>query len=358
MENKIGTKVGMGARDARGRPITVEKKIIFGRLKKYHAIRTETDFEKELERLRSVVGIPKPCVEQALEIYKQAKLLDIRMSPEAVAAAALYMACRMLKMPRPLDELVRYTKATRKKVARCYRLLLRELNVKVPVSDPMLYISRIAGQLKLGGEVVKTAVEILQKAKRAGITAGKDPVGLAAAAVYIAALMHGYNRTQKEVANMAGIAVPTLREKIGKLIRLVNTSLKGEKVVETNGRRHVVKIIDGSAEVVKSESGKKLLRIKVAAEVDGVRSEYEITFGRYGRDNVAVGHAYARADAPGGREEDAERLVAVVKALTGKEPRASRRGDGRIDIVCGRQHLEGFRRYAELAEAVEEWLGK
>jgi transcription initiation factor TFIIB len=75
-------------------------------------------------------------------------------------------------------------------VARCYRLLLRELNVKVPISDPVLYISRIAEQLKLSGEVVKTAIDILQKAKKAGITAGKDPAGLAAAAVYIAALMH------------------------------------------------------------------------------------------------------------------------------------------------------------------------
>jgi transcription initiation factor TFIIB len=143
-------------------------------------------------------------------------------SVEAMAAAALYMACRMMKMPRPLDELVRYTKASRREVARCYRLLLRELNVKVPISDPVLYISRIAEQLKLSGEVVKTAIDILQKAKKAGITAGKDPAGLAAAAVYIAALMHGDNRTQKDFAVAAGVTEVTVRNRYKELAKTLN----------------------------------------------------------------------------------------------------------------------------------------
>jgi hypothetical protein len=96
--------------------------------------------------------------------------------------------------------------------------------------------------------------------------------------------------------------------------------------------------------------GKKLLRIKITAEVDGVRSEYTITYGRYGKLNAAVGRAYARADV------DAERLAAVIKALTGVKPKVYRRSDGAITIVCGREHLDSFRRYAELADAIEKWL--
>jgi hypothetical protein len=88
--------------------------------------------------------------------------------------------------------------------------------------------------------------------------------------------------------------------------------------------------------------------------VDGVRSEYSITFGRRGIKNEARGYAVARADAPGGREADAERLAAVIKALTGAKPRIRRKSDGTIEIICGREHLEGFRRYAELAEAIEK----
>jgi hypothetical protein len=122
-----------------------------------------------------------------------------------------------------------------------------------------------------------------------------------------------------------------------------------EIVVEVNGKRHMVKVIGGDAEIEESRRGKKLLRIKITAEVDGVKSEYAITYGRYYR-NAAKGYAMARAEA------DAERFAAVIKALTGREPRVYRRSDGRIKIECYEGHLEGFMRYAELADAIARWL--
>jgi len=132
-------------------------------------------------------------------------------------------------------------------------------------------------------------------------------------------------------------------------------TLKGfEKEVEVNGVKYKVRVIDGEA-VEEDRGGRKLLRIRITAEVGGVRSEYTITYGRYSK-NAVMGFAYARADAPGGREADAERLAAVIKALTGKEPWIRRMKDGTIMIVCGREHLEGFKRYAELTDAVERWL--
>ncbi len=126
-----------------------------------------------------------------------------------------------------------------------------------------------------------------------------------------------------------------------------------EKEVEVDGKKHMVKVIGGGAEFEMSKSGKKLLRLKITAKVDGVRSDYVITFGKY---NNVVGRIVARADAPGGREEDAERLSALIKALTGREPNIRRMKDGTIIIECYEGHLEGFRRYTELADAIERWL--
>jgi hypothetical protein len=137
-----------------------------------------------------------------------------------------------------------------------------------------------------------------------------------------------------------------------------------EKKIEVNGKTYVVKVIGGEA-VEEKQNGKKLLRIKIKAEVgrvegehivDRVEREYEITYGRYGSNNAARGFAVARADAPGGREADAERLAAVIKALTGREPKVYRKSDGTIVIVCYEGHLDGFARYAELADAIEKWL--
>jgi hypothetical protein len=142
-------------------------------------------------------------------------------------------------------------------------------------------------------------------------------------------------------------------------------TLKGfEKKVEVNGEKYKVKVIDGEA-VEEDRGGRKLLRLKITAEVgrvegehivDRVVHEYTITFGRYGDDNAARGYAYVRADAPGGREADAERFSALIKALTGKEPRIRRMKNGTIMIICYREHLDGFARFAELADAIEKWL--
>ncbi|MFP3213379.1 MAG: PaRep2b protein [Thermoproteus sp.] len=133
-------------------------------------------------------------------------------------------------------------------------------------------------------------------------------------------------------------------------------TLKGfVKEFEVNGVKYKVKVIDGGA-VEEDRGGRKLLRIRITAEVGGVRSDYTITLGRYGKLNAVEGRTTARADAPGGREADAERFSALVEALTGKKPRIQKKSDGTIELVCGRKHLEGFKRYAELADAIAKWL--
>ena len=113
------------------------------------------------------------------------------------------------------------------------------------------------------------------------------------------------------------------------------------------------------------ESGKPLLRIRITAEVgrvegehivDRVEREYTITYGRRGKLNAIMGFAVVRADAPGGREADAERLAAVIKALTGKEPRIRRMKSGEVIVECYREHLDGFMQYAELVNSIIKWL--
>jgi len=96
-------------------------------------------------------------------------------------------------------------------------------------------------------------------------------------------------------------------------------------------------------------------KIKITAEVDGVRRDYKITYGRYGS-NVARGFAYASASAPDGREADAEKFAAVIETWTGVKPKAHRMKNGKIIIECGRAHLEGFMSYAELADIIARWL--
>ena len=114
----------------------------------------------------------------------------------------------------------------------------------------------------------------------------------------------------------------------------------------------MVDVLGGGARSEEGGSGRTLLRIKITAEVDGVRGDYEMTYGRYGKDNETKGYAYIREEA------DAERFSALVEVLTGKRPRIRRMKDGRIMIECGKEHLEGFARYTELADTIMTWLGE
>jgi len=165
---------------------------------------------------------------------------------------------------------------------------------------------------------------------------------------------HVLQRAKKE-----GDAVYEKAEEVVEEGRTVSSlklaDVKGAEV-DVGGRRHVVSVIGGGAQFDKSWSGKTLLRIQITAEVDGVRRDYTMTFSRRGDSNAAVGRATARADAPGGREADAERLSALIKALTGRGPKVRRMKNGEILLECYEGHLEGFMRYAELADAIAKWL--
>ena len=184
---------------------------------------------------------------------------------------------------------------------------------------------------------------------------------------------HGSGRQRELVAEFVDYILQRAKEKGEKVYEKAreivekgkargSLRLEGlERKVEVNGKEHVVKVIGWGAELEKSQSGKKLLKIRITAEINNVKSDYTITFSRYGRTNTAEGFAIARADAPDGREADAgetdaERYSALIKALTGKEPNVYRMKDGRIKIACYEGHLEGFRRFTELADAIEEWL--
>jgi len=231
----FATTIDYSNKDATGRRLSPRKRYEAQKLRRYQArARVQTSIERnlaqamnELDKLADLLNLPKNVKEEAARIYRLAveKGLVRGRSIENVVAAAVYAACRELKVPRTLDEIASHTRSERKDIARCYRLLLKELDIKVKTSDPIDYIPRIAHALGLGGSVMKKAAEIINMARERGVTAGKDPAGLAAAAVYIAALLLGERRTQKEVAQVAGVTEVTVRNRYKELVKELELNL-------------------------------------------------------------------------------------------------------------------------------------
>ncbi|MEM3704214.1 MAG: transcription initiation factor IIB, partial [Candidatus Bathyarchaeia archaeon] len=143
----------------------------------------------------------------------------------AIAAAALYAACRGSGTPRTLREIAEASLVDRKDVARCYRLLLRELDVQMPIADPLTYVSKIAERIGISGRTQGLAVQILREARKRRAAAGKDPMGLAAAALYIACLQSDEKKTQKDIAEAAGVTEVTVRNRYKTLKKQLNLEL-------------------------------------------------------------------------------------------------------------------------------------
>lgn len=219
----LSTAISQIDRDAFGRKLPLRTRLQMWRLRKWQIrSRVHSSVDRnlaqamaELDRLSDKVYIPSPIKEKAAVIYRKAldKGLVRGRSIAAIAAASLYAACRRSGTPRTLREVAEASLVEKKDVARCYRLLLRELDVQMPIADPLTYVSKIAENTGISGRTQGIAIQILREAKKSRAAAGKDPMGLAAAALYIACLQNNEKKTQKDIAEAAGVTEVTVRNR-------------------------------------------------------------------------------------------------------------------------------------------------
>ncbi len=219
----LGTDVGQAADIYRLGSKTKNK---FFRLRKWQQ-RVSTAIERnlklalsELKRISSFLKLPESVEEEASRIYTMAvqKGLVRGRSMESVVAGAVYAACRKHDVPRTLDELAEASSIDRKEIGRTYRFVIRELEIKILPSNPVDYIPRFASELKLSAMTQSKAVEIIEQARRIALTSGRGPTGIAAAALYVAALINGEKRTQRAVADVAGVTEVTIRNRYKELL--------------------------------------------------------------------------------------------------------------------------------------------
>jgi len=174
----------------------------------------------ELKRVSSYLKLPESVDEESARIYTLAvqRGLVRGRSMESVVAGSLYAACRRHDVPRTLDELSEASGIDKKEIGRTYRFVTRELGITILPSNPADYIARFASSLKLSAETQSKSIEILEKAQKAELTSGRGPTGIAAAALYVSALIHGEKRTQREVADVAGVTEVTIRNRYKELL--------------------------------------------------------------------------------------------------------------------------------------------
>ena len=114
-------------------------------------------------------------------------------------------------VPRTLDDIAIISNINRKSIAKCYRLVIYKLDIKIPTLDPVKCIVRVANRAVLNEKTKRHAIDVMNNVTKKEISAGKNPMGLAATVLYISCIKTGDHRTQKVIAQAAGITDVTLR---------------------------------------------------------------------------------------------------------------------------------------------------
>tara|TARA_B110000014_G_scaffold189300_1_gene138063 strand:- start:2148 stop:3032 length:885 start_codon:yes stop_codon:yes gene_type:complete len=178
----------------------------------------------ELNRLVDKLSIPESTGDKAAYYYRKTleKKLTRGRAISVIIAACLYAACRTEMIPRNLNDVYRAANLKKKDIATCYRLVVNELEIQMPLVDSTHIVSRITSKINVSQRVERIAIKFLEEAKAVGETAGKDPMGIASAAVYLASILTDANVTQREIADAAEVTEVTIRNRLSKLKLHVN----------------------------------------------------------------------------------------------------------------------------------------
>jgi len=219
----VSTEIGKGSGELY--KVSGEKRAQYYRLRKWHKRLTKSKDRNlgfalsELNSMISNLNLPESVHEEVARLYEKAvdQGLVRGRSMESIISALLYIVARKQGTPRTLDEISDASGIEKREIGRAYRYVARELGLRILPAKPQDYVPRFAGKLQLSGEVQARARSILEEAREKDLLSGKGPTGLAAAALYIAAVLEGEKRTQREVADVVGVTEVTIRNRYKEL---------------------------------------------------------------------------------------------------------------------------------------------
>lgn len=223
----LSTVIGAANKDASGNSISSSMKYTFNRLRTWDSRSKSSPEERNLRTAfatmsatQSKLEISDAVVERAAYLYRKALTKNITQGRtiSGMILAALYVACREANVPRTLQDIANAGNISFKNLSRHYRVFVNALGLQVVSYNPSDFVSKIGTAVNLSEKAKRDALEILYKAKEKGITSGKNPVSLAATAIFMSAIINKERATQNDISKAAGISSVTIRN-VAKIIK-------------------------------------------------------------------------------------------------------------------------------------------
>uniref|UniRef100_A0A8C7SM68 Transcription factor IIIB 90 kDa subunit n=1 Tax=Oncorhynchus mykiss TaxID=8022 RepID=A0A8C7SM68_ONCMY len=348
------------AGDASGRNPTFGEGLYTGVGRESRA-QTLQNGRRQINTLGHQLQLNQHCLDTAFNFYKMAvcKRLTRGRRVAHVVAACLYLVCRTEGTPLYASLLLILFSLPQVNVyvlGRTFLVLARELCINAPAIDPCLYIPRFAHMLEFGEknhEVSMTALRLLQRMKRDWMHTGRRPSGLCGAALLVAARMHEFRRTIKEIISVVKVCEATLRKRLNEFEDTPTSQLTIEEFMKVD--------LDQECDPPSFIAGQRKKRMKLLEEelekkIDDVQGEIheyqdEIEM-ELEQSRPKLRGMYASYDdeisLPDGEEREDEELKAVAQHLNkelcdqvisgeedgdGQEERPPRRGPSLASLL-------------------------
>ena len=228
----LSTIIGRTDKDAGGRALDASMRTTMARLRTWDLrsqVHTPTDrnFQRafdQLYTLKDKLALSDAVVEKTAYIYRKAqeKRLVRGRTIFEILAASMYATFREMGVTRTLTDIATATDIKRKHIARSYMLLANELELKIPILDPMKCLVKVANKAGLSEKTKRKGLNIMKDVIEKEISGGKSPMGLAAAVLYLSCLENGETTTQADIAGAADITEVTLRNRFKDLKTQLN----------------------------------------------------------------------------------------------------------------------------------------
>ncbi|XP_057586605.1 transcription factor IIIB 90 kDa subunit isoform X2 [Hippopotamus amphibius kiboko] len=219
---------------------------------------------RQIHHLGNQLQLNQHCLDTAFNFFKMAvsKHLTRGRKMAHVIAACLYLVCRTEGTPHMLLDLSDLLQVNVYVLGKTFLLLARELCINAPAIDPCLYIPRFAHLLEFGDknhEVSMTALRLLQRMKRDWMHTGRRPSGLCGAALLVAARMHDFRRTVKEVISVVKVCESTLRKRLTEFEDTPTSQLTVDEFMKID--------LEAECDPPSYTAGQKKLRVKQLEQV-------------------------------------------------------------------------------------------
>lgn len=229
----LTTTIDSKNKDSSGKQLSSEMNFAFYRLRKWDT-RTKSSTKERtmrtafilLDGMVTKLGLPEIVSEKAAYFYRKIKSEKPKTGKATVSliSAVLYAACRFTNTPRTLNDISVVANIKKKRLQKTYRDVVKQLGLNLELFDPIEFISRLSSAVNANEKTKRYAVKILIKARKAGILTSKNPIGMAAAALYYSGIHNSENISQHKISKVSGITSVTIRNRYQTLVKGISIS--------------------------------------------------------------------------------------------------------------------------------------